>query len=461
MKFKKVVSLVLATVMIVGICSACDTQKKEENGKVSIKIGYWPNKDDYPDGYALYEKYLKTMKERYPDITIVPDSFEYTPENFLTTAAAGQIPNLFRVPFTEVPKIVNAGYAADLTSKMKELGYDKALKDSISNLIMVDGKYYGVPFSAYIIGMLYNVDLFKEAGLVDADDRPIYPKNFDELRDTAVTIKEKTGKAGFVIPTVDAHGGWMLMSMAWSFGVDFMEQIDGKWKATFDSPEMVNLLQYISDLKWKYDVLPENVLIGRNDEFQLFGTDQVAMMYAAGDWPNAMISSYNLSKDSISNSPVPAGPGGACSLVGGDIWMISPDSTPEQIDAIFKWLDVKGEALTLDEEAIAKIKEGYKNSYDKNLSVTNEEFTIFKEAERDNQIKDAKAEYLNVNDKIWNTAYSDDIELKTEEPSCAQELYGVLSPMLQEVLTNRDTDISALVKRANDNFQRDFLDKNN
>lgn len=461
MKLKKVISVVLAAVMFAGLGSACGPQKNEGDGKVSVKIGFWPRKDDWPEGYELHEKYLATMNEKYPDITIIPDNFEYTPDTFLPAAASGQIPNLYRVPFTEVEKIVKAGYAADLTDKMKELGYDTALKDSILDLVTVDGKYYGVPYNAYIVGMLYNVELFKEAGLVDENGCPIYPTNFEELKNTAVTIKEKTGKAGFSFPTIDNEGGWMLMSMAWSFGVDFMEQIDGKWTATFDSPEMINLMQYISDLKWKYDVLPENVLLSRNDEYQLFATNQTASMYAASDWANGMISAYGMSKDNISNAPVPTGDGGACSLIGGDIWMVSPDTTPEQIDAIFKWLDVRGDGLALDDAAVSNKKEQYKIDNEKNLAVAEDEFSIYKHADRIEQINDAKAEYINVDKKIWNTAYSDTLILKVEEPVDAQQLYGVLSPMLQEVLTNKDTDIPALVKKVNDNFQKDFLDKNN
>ena len=56
--------------------------------------------------------------------------------------------------------------------------------------------------------------------------------------------------------------------------------------------------------------------------------------------------------------------------------------------------------------------------------------------------------------------YSDKLILKPEEPVCAQELYRVLSPMLQEVLVNKNVDIPSMIKKANDNFQKDFLDKN-
>ena len=367
---------------------------------------------------------------------------------------------MFRVPFTEVSKIVDAGFAADLTDQFEKIGYDKALKPSVRDLVAVDGKYYGIPYNAYIVGMIYNVNLFKQAGLTDADGKPIYPTNFDELLQTAITIKEKTGKSGYAFPTIDKQGGWLFMSMAWSFGVEFMKEgADGKWKATFDSPEMINALQYLSDMKWKYNVLPENILLSRNDLYQLFATDQVACMYAAGDWANGMISAYGLDRNNISNSPVPAGKNGQCSQIGGDIWMVSSDTTPEQIDAIFKWLEIRGDGLTLDDDALSRKGDMYKVNSEKGFAIADEEFSVFEKAEREDQIKQVKAPYINVDKTLWNTSYSENLKLKTEEPVEAQQLYAALSPIIQNVLMNEDADIPSLVKTANDNFQKDFLDK--
>lgn len=456
----KKVALVLSVTMMTTMMAACQKNTNENSEEVTVKIGYWPKKES-TDKYALHEKYLAAMNEKYPNIKIIPDEYEYTVDTFLPAAASGQVPNLFRVPFTEVSKIVDAGFAADLTEQFKKLGYEEALKPTVRELVTVDDKYYGVPYSAYIMGMIYNVELFKQAGLVDDEGRPIYPTNFEELLQTAVTIKEKTGKAGYAFPTIDKQGGWMFMSMAWSFGVDFMEQdANGDWKATFDSPEMINALQYISDMKWKHNVLPENILLSRNDLYQLFATNQVACMYAAGDWANGMISAYGLDKENISNSPVPAGANGACAQIGGDIWMVSSDTTPEQIDAIFKWLEVSGHGLLLDEEVLERKAEKYKIDNEKGFAITDEEFSIFEKAEREEQLKKVRAPYLNVDKKIWNTSYSDNLTLKAEEPVEAQQLYAVISPLIQEILMNENADIPALIKAANENFQKDFLDKN-
>ena len=39
------------------------------------------------------------------------------------------------------------------------------------------------------------------------------------------------------------------------------------------------------------------------------------------------------------------------------------------------------------------------------------------------------------------------MEIQAEEPVCAQELYGILDSCIQEVLTNKDADCAALLKR--------------
>ena len=46
------------------------------------------------------------------------------------------------------------------------------------------------------------------------------------------------------------------------FGVEFEEkQSDGSYKAVFDTPQFKNAIEYIRDLRWKYDVLPEETII--------------------------------------------------------------------------------------------------------------------------------------------------------------------------------------------------------
>ena len=92
-------------------------------------------------------------------------------------------------------------------------------------------------------------------------------------------IKEATGKPGIVFPTANNYGGWMFSCLAWSYGVDFMEKgEDGKWKATFNTPEAAEALRYMKDLKWKYDVLPNNAIIDGTEFYKTFAIGNAAML---------------------------------------------------------------------------------------------------------------------------------------------------------------------------------------
>ena len=197
---------------------------------------------------------------------------------------SGQLPTIYSTHFTEVSQIIAAGYSADLTDELKKQGiYDKINKD-VLDLVSKDGKVYAFPSAAYILGIAFNVDDFQAAGLMNADGTPQQPKTWDELAQFAVKLKQATGRPGFVFPTANNNGGWQFTQIAWSYGADFMEKgSDGKWKAVFNSPEAAEALQWIKDLKWKYDVLPANTLIDHEELYKTFGTKAASMVIGAGE----------------------------------------------------------------------------------------------------------------------------------------------------------------------------------
>ena len=260
-------------------CGTAPANKTSSGENIEIRIGYWPNKDTDPQKYEIYKGYVEEYAKKRPDVTIIPDEMNHDNNTFTPIAAAGQLPNMYRVPFTEPKNIIKAGYAREVDDIMRKRGYAEKMNDDILDIVTgEDNKLYGVPNNGYMMGMWYNVNLFEKAGLVKADGTIDYPQTWDEVISTAKIITEKTGQPGFGFQCVSAEAGWNLMNIAWSYGVKFMEQQEnGKYKATFASQEMVDTLQYISDLKWKYNVIPSNVLLGRGDLIRLFATDQLGM----------------------------------------------------------------------------------------------------------------------------------------------------------------------------------------
>lgn len=458
---KRLFATIMAAAIAVTALSGCGGSGGDD-GKLTIKLGYLPQQETQPEQYEIYMGYFEKYESEHPNIDLVQDLTSLEADQIMANAAAGQLPNLYRVPFTDASLMIKAGYAKDITDIMKKRGYDTALNDDLLNLVKDDeGKLYGIPYNGYMMGMWYNVNLFEQAGLMNDDGTLKYPKTFDELITTAQTITEKTGAAGFGFPTMDAECGWVFMNIAWNYGVKFMEQNDdGSYTATFDSPEMINAFQYIHDLKWKYKTLPDNNLIDRSELQKLFATDRCAMSIIGEDWINGPVTSYNMDKNKIATSAMPAGPAGRYAETGGDVWLLSKETTDEQAEAIFDWLELLGYSPSLSDIAKENITNDIQAKAAENEIIVTPSFSVWKSPERKAEVDALYEPHINVDQKLQQGLMADDVQLHAEEPAQTQQLYRMLSSVIQEILTNENVDIPSLVSQTQKTFQADFLDKN-
>lgn len=463
---KRIISKSLAVIMLIaglGGCSIGGKQTSSGQYETSIVVGNWPTSQKTAQleaKNAMKDNYMK----KYPNIEIIPDTWSYDVNTFLPKATSNQLPTTYPTFFTEVKKIAEAGYAADVTEKMKEYGYTDSIGDDIKSLVSYDGKMYAVPTDAYVMGLYVNMNLFKEAGLVNDDGTPIIPQTYDEMMETAKTIKEKTGKAGFAIPTMKNYGGWQFMNLAWSYGVNFMEEIDGKWTATFNSPECIEALKYLRDLKWEHNAMPENALIDLDELIKLYSTDQVAMVFEdPGYFNKQIVSTYKMDKAAVAMGSVPAGPGGRFALLGGSVTMISPAATEEQIDACFKWYDEVGFSPNADVDTAVKNKENQcRIDSEEGYIVGPIVYELFPDSEVSKKCREVVDKYTNVDMKFF-AEYTDfdRVTVRQEESQNCQELYRILDSCIQKVLTDKDADVAAVVEQAANDFQTNYLDKIN
>lgn len=462
MKFQKSVALGLAAVSLLALASGCKNNSGEVEGKINLKVGLWPDETSKEALDRQNEKRDKFMAQ-HEDINIIPDTFKYDTKTFSMKAAANQLPNMYKPWFTEIKQIIKDGYAADLTDAMKKHGFDTALNPDLLELVTVDNKIYGIPTDAYAQGLYINKKLFTEAGLVNEDGSVKVPTTYQELAEFAQTIKEKTGKAGFILPTTNNCGGWHFLNIAWSFGVEFEKQRDdGTWEATFDTQEARDALQYVKDLKWKYNAFLDESVLNQDDIYKYFGTYQGAMMFA--DPPCGGLSQkYGMNIDDIYVTRMPEGPKGRYSQMGGNLWMFSPNSTPEQIDAGFEWLEFTGFSPKLDDERIANLKTGYEQSLSENGIILDQDaFDVWVVPETLEKTRAVRQEYTNVKHENYAEYYAfEGVTINPEPAACAQQLYAVLDGCIQEVITNENADVDSLIANACRDFQTNHLDKMN
>ncbi len=457
-------SILLAAGLALSGCGTDTTGTDAGNAEgeqITVTVGAWP-KENNEHELKIYEQWKADFEADHPNVTIVPEPYSYDARTFVAKAASGQMPNYFSVPYTEPAKIVQAGYAADITEQVKKFGYDQELMENALDICTVDGGIYGLPRTMYVLGLWCNVNLFTQAGLVDENGVPQFPKTWEEVREKAAIIKQQTGKDGFLLPAKDNTAGWHFTNIAWNYGVEFETEVDGKWQASFNTPECIEALQLIKDMKHVDDSLPDNALLGYADILKNFALDQVGMVIGAAEAPmaNMMINQYQMEKDNISICSIPEGPKDKVGLMGGDVIMFSPQSSPAQVEAGIEFLKACGYSPVLDEVAAKGMEDQFQADIANNNIVLPEPMSVWKNEERNQKEKEIRAKYANVKPELYQDYYDNATKKIKPEPTYnSQDLYKEFSSLIQSILTDPNADIPALVETAQNTFQTNYLDK--
>lgn len=461
MKIKKFFAVVLSAAMAVGVLAGCNGgENKASDGNVTISVGDWPTKEGSQLERRTEQK--ASFEEKFNNVSIEPDTWSFDLRTFYPKAEAGLLPNVFRTHYTEAQKLIDGEYTYDITDILKEKGLYENMNPQLLEMISKDGRVMMMPTEAYSIGLVYNVDLYEKAGLMEKDGTPKQPKDWNEMAEFAVKIKEATGKAGFVLTTSNNTGGWLFTNIAWSFGVDFMEQDkDGKWKATFNTKEAVEALQFIKDLRWKYDVLPAGALVDQKEQIKLYATGEAGMALAAGS-SSASVAPYEMDVNHFGIMAIPSGPVRRVSLIGGTVNCISENSTPEQAVAGIDWLIHIGTDYRATDALRQSRETFYQQKVENGEPIGVKSFSIWNDSSEVFALNDEMIEkYGNINQnhvRLYNESLvNGKVELQAEEPVCAQDLYSILDSLIQNVLNDKDADCEKLIEKANNDFQTNYL----
>lgn len=494
---KRVLSIALCLMLVISAFSACSKKEAEQSStteptssakqessstqeskadkeetkseatdsqpEITIRLGIWPE-DTLTEEIAVHEGYVETMKELHPNVTVVPSYYKYATETFMPMVEAGNVPTIFESWFTEPKKLIRTQSVADITDELEERGWLDLMTPSIRSLLSdSNGRVYGIPRDTYPLGLMLNVELFEEAGLVDENGYPMYPTTWEDLAEKAKIIKDKTGAAGFCLLAMDNAGGWHFSNIAWAFGANLVtENADGSCSANLASKEAIAAMEYVKSLKWDYDVLtadPTSENWGTG--FTQLGTGAAAMYIGANDAVNQPTVVNGLPIDKLAMCAIPAGPGGQYLLSGGTIYMFSKDATSEEINAALDYLEIMGKAPVATDAAIEGMRADAKYRFDNGVPVLNRFpcWTAQDVIDAENKIVD---EFNNVDSKMYQSyfdAANKEGSVRPEEPGLTQDMYAELTKVLQAVVTDKNADVADLMNKANENYQK-LLDAN-
>jgi multiple sugar transport system substrate-binding protein len=200
------------------------------------------------------------------------------------------------------------------------------------------GTLYSMPMEATNIGLLYNKDLFREAGL--DPERP--PRTWEELREYSrrLTIDRngngRFDQVGFLVPISPAtgpQGPWMVWQwypFLWQAGGHLIN--DAQTQVLFDSEASAAALGLWQDL---YEA--QNLRAFTNEPDVAFTSRQLAMALD-GPWS---LPRYDRLLRNIDwgVAPLPAGPNGPSTVVGGEYLAVFKQSrVPDEAWTFIKWV---------------------------------------------------------------------------------------------------------------------------
>jgi ABC-type glycerol-3-phosphate transport system substrate-binding protein len=398
---------------------------------------------------------IDEFETKYPWITIQSEEYNWTAPTFTAALAAGTLPDVFTIPFTDGKGLIAEHQIVNIDSRVRALPYvDKFNKNVLVNGQDADGKIWAIPTQAYGMSLTYNRTLFTQAGL--DPDKP--PTTWDEVKAAAKTIADKTHVAGFAEMATQNTGGWQLTTMTYALG-GRMETVaeDGKVTATLTNPATKSALQFLHDVRWNDNSMGSTFDYAWGTINQAFAAGQVGMFTGGSDLYTAMVQNNALKADDYGITTIPlASDPNAGVLGGGTLAAVNVNTTEDQRDAAVTWIDwyYMNKLLTQD-GAVADAKALKAN----NQPVGVPALPIFDKATYDQSqvwVKD----YINVptNQMTPFTSKIFDQPLVNEPASHTQDLYAALDPVVQAVLTDKNADIDALLGAANKQVQT-VLDK--
>jgi multiple sugar transport system substrate-binding protein len=305
-----------------------------------VKLSFFSRDPNKPQ----IEKLVKVWNESHPAIQIEP-SF-VPPDNFVTKfgtmVAGGTPPDIVAVDLVYAPQFAAANQLSDITDLAKSLPYFDKLSPSHVRLATYGDKIYGLPFNAEASVLMWNKDLFKEAGL--DPEKP--PKTWAEVADAAKKITALgNGKYGYYFSGNCAGcNAFTFAPLIWANGGDILSA-DGT-QATLTDPKVKEALEFYRQM-WADGVIPPGAKTDGGTEFlNTFASGKIGMQ-GLGAFAIAAIKASNPNMN-FGVAYLPGKEGGQSSFAGGDIISIPAGSKyVKEAFEFIKWLTSEETQLSL------------------------------------------------------------------------------------------------------------------
>ena len=282
-KLFSLIALLLTAVLLLSACGGNNTANNAGNGGNTaqndtqggdaaepVTITYC-NFNSSGGNEETLAKMVAAFETEYPNIKVEVETIGFDDyfTQMQTRVAGGTAPDCYELNIENFAAYANKGMLAEIT------GVDvSGLNDTALNAFKVDGKQYGLPESFSNVVLIYNKDLFDQAGV----DYPTADWTQDDVQDAAEKIRALGD---------DIFGIWQPITYNEFFKV--VAQYGGallnedKTAFTINSPENLEAATVLVDRVLESNVQPNAVQQGGMGDWDMFMSGRLGMI-PTGIW---------------------------------------------------------------------------------------------------------------------------------------------------------------------------------
>jgi len=311
MRITRLVTLIVVAASLVAFASAAATART--NSTKATTVTFWhayAENPAAPEMQRLTKIVIPRFEKLNPGIKVqqIPFSYGSLQQKLTTSAAGGTLPDLIRSDLAWVPQYAKLGVFAPLNKVMPDFKtFANAMFPGTLATNYYKGNYYGLPLDTNTRVLMYNREALSAAGITSA------PKTFADLRAAAAKLKAKN----IYLFADGGTGGWNVLPWIWSGGGSLTNAKYTKASGFLNSARTVAAVQLLVDL-YKQGAVPSLIL---GDQGATGTEDGLAKgKYATildGPWMLPIFAKAHPGFR-VATAPVPAGPGGSVSVVGGE-----------------------------------------------------------------------------------------------------------------------------------------------
>lgn len=302
--FKRKVSLLLTTALLMGALSACGSESNDggSNEEIKGKISYVSWNDTQEDQLRAT---IEGFNELYPDVEV---DLQFTPWSEYWTkleaaASSGTLPDVITMHTIYAEKYANAGMIEELDeAKMKnyqeEFSYEN-FPEGITRLYNFGDKQYGVPKDIDCVVLAYNKELFDKAGV----EYPNENWKWSDLENAAEKLTDKENNVYGYAAYNNMQESWG--NLLYQNGGSIINEENNT--SGLDDPKSIEAMERFMGYLDKYS--PTTAAFAETDRRAMFASGNIAMI-SIGNWQLNNFTDNESIRDKFDIAPLPAGPDG-------------------------------------------------------------------------------------------------------------------------------------------------------